>query len=206
MTTSTADVPLDDFTRLFAPNGLIDGYFNTQLRPFVDTTAAVWRAQDADGVGAPVSAAELAQFQRAAVVRQMFFPAGSTALGVRLDITPTDLDPGAKQVTLDLAGSSIVYAHGPVRATQVNWPAQGASAARLVFDPPAPGGAIQASGPWALFHLIAQGSSRQDGTPDRFTLVFQQGDRRATFLVRAASVVNPFVPGATQDFRCPALH
>jgi type VI secretion system protein ImpL len=109
-------------------------------------------------------------------------------------------------VTLDLGGSSVSYAHGPVRASQIAWPAQGASAARVVFDPPAPGGAIQASGPWALFRLIAQGNPRQDGTPDHYTLVFQQGERRAVFSVRAASVINPLVPGALQDFRCPALH
>jgi type VI secretion system protein ImpL len=205
-TGSNADIPLDDFTRLFAPSGQIDSYFNTQLRPFVDTTATVWRAQDADGVSAPVSDSELVQFQRAASIRQMFFPAGGSAPGVKLEITPNDLDPGSKQVILDLGSSSVSYAHGPVRSSQVAWPAQGASSARVTFDPPAPGGAIQASGPWALFRLLAQGNPRQDGTPDHYTLVFQQGDRRVVFSVRATSVVNPLIPGALQDFRCPALH
>jgi type VI secretion system protein ImpL len=203
---SGADIPLDDFARLFAPNGLIDGYFNTQLRPFVDTTAAVWRAQDADGIGAPVSEPELAQFQHAANIRQMFFPAGSSGLGVRLEITPVDLDPGSKQVTLDLGSGSVSYAHGPVRASQIAWPAQGASSTRVVFDPPAAGGAIQATGPWALFRLIAQGHPQEDGAPDHYKLVFQQGERRAVFLVRTASVINPLIPGTLQEFRCPALH
>jgi type VI secretion system protein ImpL len=206
VTASGADIPLDDFSRLFAPNGLIDAYFNTQLRPFVDTTATVWRAQDGEAGGTPVSAAELAQFQRAAAIRQMFFPAGGGKPGVRLEITPSDLDPGSKQVTLDFGGGGVVYAHGPVRAAQVAWPAQGASSARVVFDPPASGGALQMSGPWALFRLIAQGNPQQDGTPDHYTLTFQQGERRAVFSVRATSVVNPLAPGALQDFRCPALH
>jgi type VI protein secretion system component VasK len=35
--------------------------------------------------------------------------------------------------------------------------------------------------------------------------VFQQGDRRAVFAVRATSVVNPLAGAALQDFRCPAL-
>jgi type VI secretion system protein ImpM len=111
----------------------------------------------------------------------MFFAAGGTTPSLRLEITPTDLDAGAKQVTLDLGGSSLTYAHGPSRAVAVNWPAQGGSEARLAFDPPTPGGAIQASGPWALFHLIAQGTLQPNGAPDRFTLVFQHGDRRAVF-------------------------
>jgi type VI secretion system protein ImpL len=205
VTTSGADIPLDDFARLFAPGGLIDSYFNTQLRPFVDTTATVWHARDADGVSAPVPDTELAQFQRAGSIRQIFFAAGGSALGVRLEITPTELDPGSKQVTLDLGGSSVSYAHGPARASQIAWPAQGASSARVVFDPPAPRGAIQASGPWSLFRLIAQGNPQLDGTPDHYTLVFQQGERQAIFSVRATSVINPLTPGALQDFRCPTL-
>ena len=35
---SSLETPLDDFAKLFAPGGLIDGFFNTQLRPHVDTT------------------------------------------------------------------------------------------------------------------------------------------------------------------------
>ncbi len=132
-------------------------------------------------------------------------PPVATMPSLRLDITPTDLDAGSKQVTLDLGGSSLTYAHGPSRATTVTWPAQGGDEARLVFDPPAPNGAIQASGPWALFHLIAQGKLQQNGAPDRFTLVFQQGERRAVFAIRMTSVVNPFSNTALQDFRCPAL-
>jgi type VI secretion system protein ImpL len=203
--TASSDIPLDDFSRLFAPGGQIDAFFSAQLKPFVDTTAHVWKAQDAGGAPAPVTAGDLEQFQRAAAIRQMFFANGATTPSLRLEFTPTDLDAGAKQVTLDLGGSSLSYAHGPSRAVAVNWPAQGGSNARLVFDPPSPGGAIQASGPWALLRLIGQGSLQSNGAPDRFTLVFQQGDRRAVFAVRATSVVNPLAGAALQDFRCPAL-
>lgn len=203
---SGADIPLDDFIRLFAPGGLIDGYFNTQLRPFVDTTKAVWRPQAADGVAAPVSAGELVQFQRAAVIRQMFFPTGGGTPAVRLEITPVDLDPGTKQVTLTLGSTTITYAHGPAQATQITWPAQGGGTARVAFDPPAPGGSLQASGPWALFHLIRQGALRQDGASDQYTLVFEQGSHRAVFSLQAGSVVNPLQTAALQSFRCPVLH
>jgi type VI secretion system protein ImpL len=201
-----ADIPLGDFNRLFAPNGLIDSYFNAQLRPYVDTAGPVWRPQAADGISPPISAGQLAQFQRASVIRQMFFSAGGAAPSVQLEITPVDLDPGARQVTMDLGATSIVYAHGPERATSFKWPDQGSSSARLVFDPAAPGGNLRASGPWALFRLIQQGSLRQDGAPNHYTLTFQSGERRAVFSIRADSVVNPLQQAALQDFRCPALH
>jgi type VI secretion system protein ImpL len=205
--TASADIPLEDFTRLFAPNGLIDGFFNAQLRPYVDTSGARWTPREANGVPAPVTRADLAEFQRAAVVRQMFFPAGATAPSLRLEITPTDLDAGSQKAVLDLGGSTITYAHGPSHGMTVAWPAQGSSSARLEIDPAAGGSPVvfEASGPWALFRLIAQGSLQRDGSPDRYTLVFQQGGHRAVFLLRANSVVNPFASPALQDFRCPSL-
>jgi type VI secretion system protein ImpL len=204
---ASADIPLDDFARLFGPSGLIDGFFNTELRPYVDTASSPWKPQDADGVPSPVKTADLVQFQRAAAVRQMFFPAGATAPSMRLDITPTALDAGSRQATLDLGGVSLSYAHGPSRATPVAWPGQGGSAVRLVIDPISGGTPVvfEASGPWALFRLIAQGRLQQDGSSDRYSLVFQQGDRRVAFEVRVGSVVNPFANPALRDFRCPSL-
>jgi type VI secretion system protein ImpL len=203
---ATTDTPPEDFARLFAPGGQIDAFFTAQLKPFVNTTTRVWKVQDSNGSPAPVSAADVVQFQRAATIRRMFFAPGATTPSLRLEITPTELDPGAKQVTLDLGDSTVSYAHGPLQGVQVNWPAQGGGTARLVFDPPAPGGAMEATGPWALFRLFGQGELLPDGSPDRFTLVFQEGDRRAAFAVRTSSVVNPFsAASALHDFRCPAL-
>jgi type VI secretion system protein ImpL len=202
------DIPIDDFAKLFAPGGLLDGFFNTQLRPFVDMSGSVWHPQPVDGVPAPITPAELAQFQRAAVIRDMFFGAGGATPTVRFDLTPTSLDDGAKQVTLQLGGTTITYAHGPSQATQITWPgASGMSSVRLAFDPaPAGGaGAVQISGPWALFRLFDQGNLQREGAAERYQLTFHLGDRQAVFALRAGSVLNPLAPGVFRDFRCPNL-
>jgi type VI secretion system protein ImpL len=125
---------------------------------------------------------------------------------VRFDITPVSTD--AKEVTLDLGGQSIPYAHGPVRATSVTWPGQNRiSNVRLVFEPPPSSGqpVLQVSGPWALFRLFGQGSLQQTDSADRYTLNFTVGDRHASYEIRAGSVLNPFAPGVLQGFQCPAL-
>ena len=199
-------IPLDDFGKLFAPGGLLDGFVNSQLRPYVDTSSRPWRALTVDGV-APVNGAELAPFQRAAEIRDLFFVAGGTTPSVRLDITPVSLDDGAKQVSLDLGGTTITYAHGPTRATQITWPAAGGQDARLVFDPPpaSGSGAIQESGPWALFRLFDRGHLQQQGSADRYLLAFQLGERQASFEIRAGSVRNPLAPGTLAGFRCPSM-
>ena len=205
---SSIETPLDDFAKLFAPGGLIDGFFNTQLRPYVDTTGPVWKAQSVDGVPAPVSAADIAQFQRAAVIRDLFFAPGSTTIAVRFDITPVDLDPGATQVSLELDGTSVTYAHGPSRSTQIVWPGPNRiQNVRLVFDPPPSGGTgvLAENSPWGMFRLFGLGTLTQAGSRERYTLSFALGNRQATFELRAASVLNPFAPGLLQDFRCPSV-
>jgi type VI secretion system protein ImpL len=205
---SALETPLDDFAKLFAPGGLIDGFFNTQLRPYVDTSSTVWKPQSADGVAAPISPADLAQFQRAAVIRDLFFAPGSTTTAVRFDITPTLLDAGASQVSLDFDGTSVVNTHGPPRATQITWPgATRMQNVRLIFDPPPSGGTgvLSETGPWAMFRLFGRGSLRQAGSPERYTLTFQLGERQAAFEIRAGSVLNPFAPGLLQDFKCPTV-
>jgi type VI secretion system protein ImpL len=205
---STNDVPLDDFAKLFAPGGLLDGFFNTQLRPYVDMSAKTWKPQPVDGVPAPVSPEDLAQFQRAAVIRDLFFASGGTAPTVRFDITPITLDSAARQVTLDLDGTAVTYAQGPPRSTQITWPGPNRMQnVRLVFDPPPAGGTgvLSASGPWAMFRLFDNGKLQQEGSAERFTLSFQLGERKVVYEIRAGSVLNPLAPGILQDFRCPTV-
>jgi type VI secretion system protein ImpL len=203
---SANDIPLDDFAKLFATGGLLDKFFSDNLQSFVDTSGAVWKAQAVAGVAPPVTPADLAQFQRASQIRDLFFGGGGNQPTVHVDITPIDTD--ARQVTLDLDGLSVVYAHGPSRPTSVTWPGQNRiNSARLVFDPPPSGGTpvLQATGPWALFRLIAKGSLQPTDSADRYTLSFTVGDRHATFELRAGSVQNPFAPGVLKDFQCPAM-
>ena len=188
---STLDTPLEDFAKLFAPGGLIDGFFNTQLRPFVDTTGNSWIGQMADGVAAPVSPSDILQFQRAAVLRDMFFAPGSTTVAVRFDIAPVSLDAGASQVSLELDGATVTHSQGaPTRSTQITWPGPDRlQNVRLVFDPPPPGGTgvLAESGPWAMFRLFGRGTLSPAGAPGRYTLSFTLGNRRATFELRPAT-------------------
>ncbi len=205
---ASLETPMDDFGRLFAPGGLIDGFVNTQLKPYIDMSGRTWKPQVADGVPAPIAPADLANLQRAAVIRDLFFSGGGTTPSVRFDITPTDLDSGATQVTLDFDGTAVTNVHGPARATSIIWPGSTRmQSVRLVFDPPPAGGTgvLADSGPWAMFRLFGRGRIVQAGTPEKYTLSFQLGERSAAFEIRASSVINPFAPGLLQDFHCPTV-
>jgi type VI secretion system protein ImpL len=207
---STDDAPLIDFSRLFAPGAAIDGFVNTLLRRYVDMSGKSWRLISADAAS-PVSPGDLAQFQRAATIRDAFFADGGTRPRFRLDITPIGADSGTKQATLDLDGTTIVYTRGTQRPTQVIWPTFSLQPTmRLVFDPPA--GELRESGPWALFRLFGHARVQpqpqpqpQPGTADRYSLTFQVGQRQAVFDVRLPAGLNPLAPGLLQEFHCPSV-
>jgi type VI secretion system protein ImpL len=205
---SPNDVLLDDFARLFAPGGLLDSFFNAQLRPYVDTSGGTWQPQLAEGVVAPVSAVEIAMFQRAAKIRDVFFPGSGSSPTVSFEVTPVSVGPGTQQARLDLSGPPIVVGHDASRPMQITWPGSGHSTlASLAFDPPpADGtGVLQENGPWAMFRLLRRARPQPGSSPELYTLTFQAGDRSASFALRAASLLNPFASGVLQDFHCPTI-
>ena len=202
------EIPMADFATLFAPGGRIDTFFSAQLRAFVDQSATSWKLQSVGGVDPPVNQANLEQFKRAAMIRDLFFGAGGATPSVRFDITPDQADAGTKVATLDLSGIPLVYDQGPSRAISVNWPGpQGMSDVRLSFDPPPSGGpaSLHESGPWALFRLFGHGQLTRGASPEEFLLTFTLGERRMVYKIRAGSVNNPFAPGVLQGFQCPKL-
>ncbi|MBK1836592.1 type VI secretion system membrane subunit TssM [Azospirillum sp. YIM B02556] len=203
---SAVDVTSADFAKLFAPGGMIDQFFNTNLRPFVDMTVSPWAWQKVDQVDLGIPPAVLDQFERAARIRDSLFPAGAAAAKVVFEITPVELDAKATQVAMDVDGQTLIYQHGPPRPQVMKWPgAEGTSSVRLGFGPPLPGepAGISRQGPWALFHFLADGKLESTPQPDRFTFAVTVGTRKAVFALRADSVNNPFGKNLLESFRCP---
>jgi type VI secretion system protein ImpL len=202
---STIDISLGDFASLFKPNGVLDAFFNTNLKPYVDATRQPWRNQKVDNVDLNLSAIALLQFQRAQAIRDAFFPTGGQTPSASFVVEPLNLSNNATQVTLDVDGQTLTYAHGPVVPLAMNWPgSSGASAARLSFTAvsnktTSPGMVVE--GPWALFRLLDKGKV-EGSLADQYTVSFAVGDMSASFRLRAASVRNPFQSSDLSQFRC----
>ncbi len=203
---SANDVTFADFSKMFAPGGLLDKFFDKQLKPFVDTSSAPWKLLSNAGARPDVSPAALAYFEQAARIRAMFFAAGATAPQLDFEIVPTRLDPAALRVRLDIDGQSLVYQYGPTLPLAVKWP--GASGVmRVEFGNQEPGqpAAISVTGPWALFRFLnARGLTRINA--NSFSFNVNLGPRSASFTLDASSVNNPFRQNPLTGFRClPSL-
>ena len=199
-----ADVAMADFARLFAPNGLIDSFFNEHLRDYVDTRARPWAWKRVNDTDLGISPAVLQQLQYAAEIRDAFFAGGATP-AVSFQITPEALDPKAQEVVLDIDGTEVTYAHSVApKPAAVTWPGAVGSA-RIILQPVVDNtsNAITRDGPWAWFRLLSAAEIRRTNVSDRNRVVFNVGGRIAIFQLQSGSVLNPFALPALSKFSCP---
>ncbi|MEP9379121.1 type VI secretion system membrane subunit TssM [Aquabacter sp. CN5-332] len=199
---SNTDVTLADFTRMFGPDGLLDKFFDRQLKPFVDTISSPWRPLANAGARTDITALALGYFEQAAKIRTFFFAPGTTAPQVAFSLTPRDLDPGAMRVKLDIDGQSISYQYGPPHTVQMKWPGN-VGGVRVEFGAASEGqpSSLTYDGPWALFRFLAARSLKRESA-NRFVLNINLGERSASFNLDAASVNNPFQKSPLTGFRC----
>ena len=199
-----ADVAMADFSRLFAPGGLIETFFDENLRRFVDTQARpmTWRPVNEADLG--ISDSVLAQFQNAFQIRDAFFAQG-TSPRVTFQIMPFALDPQAQQVTLEIDGQRTTFGHGAgVSPMAVTWPGE-VGLAGVRFDPPASGvqNTLARDGPWAWFRLLDSAEIRRTSVDDRSRVIFNVGGRFAIYDLQSGSVLNPFNLPGLRNFNCP---
>ncbi len=159
-----------------------------------------------DGLPPPISAADLMQFQRAVAIRTAFFPAASS-LGLRFELVPRGMDPGALSATLEFEGTRTEIAQGgAARPIALSWPARGNLT--LSFDPPSSIGPLAFDGAWSAMRLVMRRNSTlapMGNTRERMRLRVVQGERNIDFELRAGSAQHPFGLPELAQFRCPTL-
>ena len=201
---ASADVVPEDFARLFAPGGLMEEFFNKNLATIVDTSNWTFK-KNIDGSWAGGSGS-LASFQRATVIRDVFFRNGGRTPSLRLEIKPIEMDPGISSMALDVDGTVVRYSHGPQLAQSVPWPGpRGRNQVLLQINGPGFGDAgLKADGPWALHRFFDKLTVSAGPTPEKFVATATVQDKKVTFEVSANSVQNPFRLRQLEEFSCPS--
>jgi len=198
---STRETTLHDFARLFGPGGLLDSFFAENLSPLVDTSGKTWK-WIGNGIGS--SAEVLAEFQRAAIIRDAFFLGGNKMPMVEFELTPERLDANANQFLIDLGGQILDYRHGPPKSQLLQWPSPIAPGrVRMVFvDRLDARPARSFTGPWAWFRLLDEARLIETNQRELFRLIFSLAGHTAELELRAVSVRNPFKLEELRGFRC----
>lgn len=197
---STRDVTFADFSKMFAPAGLMDSFFNENLRAITDTTGRVWTMRKATDVPLPITS-----FQQAARIRDVFFPAAARTPMLNFEYKVLEMDAGISQLSMDFDGQLFQYAHGPQIPRSVSWPGPlGSNQIRIELSgADANRQTLVVNGPWAIMRLFDLGERRQL-LPEKFvTTLFIHG-QKVVLEVTATSVNNPFYLAELANFSCPA--
>ena len=202
-----AEIGLADFGRLFGGNGYFDGFFKKYLDTYADTSQREWKWRQENPVAKLMSVETLRQFQRAARIRDAFFPTNGNVPQISLSITPPVLAEGGLTAKLEVNGLPVSSSNQPNPApVAVQWPgAAGKTAVSLVQDPPLPGAQPSeisgGTGQWALFRLLDKASK----TPraNSITASWIVGGREVPFQLGTGTVFNPLQLPALAEFKCP---
>ena len=202
---SRQDATMADFSRFFAPGGIINRFFESYIKPFVDTSGPVWKQVSMDSQSMRLSAGVLNQFQYAAKIRDAFFAPGETTPSVRFHLKPVALDTSVLSFRISIDGQTEEYSHGPSFASQFQWPGPHPNmGVVLAFMTPDGRVVSQAEdGPWAWLKTLEKTTIERTGLPDLFIATFQVAGNKARYELRANSVYNPFNLVELKNFRCP---
>jgi type VI secretion system protein ImpL len=198
---SSVDVAVADFGRVFATGGVFDAFFQSQLQQFVDTSRATWRWKEETKT---IAAVPLRPFQDAQRIGQAFFAAGGQVPTLQFTLTPESLDADINRFVLTIDGQTLEYSHGPQRPLAVNWPAPVATGVSFVFEEKSGGRSNRSfQGPWAVFRMI-DSATVEKRSETQFLVTVSAGGHSAKLVLNAASVRNPFARPELLRFRCGA--
>jgi type VI secretion system protein ImpL len=195
-----------EFARLFAPNGALDIFFNQNLATYADLSGKEWKWKQDSPMGQKLSAATLKQFQRAAEIRQAFFPLGGGRPSLDITISQNSLHDKVKSAVLEVNGQVIATQPAGNTPQTINWPGSASSgSASIQLSPQMKGreNAMQLNGAWAFMRLLDAGTPKLSGDviQTRYTI----GGRYIGYDFRVSdSDLNPFYLRALNEFKCPS--
>jgi type VI secretion system protein ImpL len=203
---SSKDITLEDFSRFFAQGGILDQFFNNNLKAFVDTSGKSWRMITQDNQAITVSPATLAQLQAAAKIRQIFFAGGGNTPLVKFNLKPLSLGANANSFWLNIEGQQITYNQNDAgKSAAFQWP--GTDGSRLVsFGFETKDGKKlhkETEGQWAWFRVL-EIAKIQKTDQDKYVLTFDIDGVQARYELSASSVDNPFTLREFDNIRFPA--
>ncbi len=199
---SRSDISIQDFTTLFAPDGLIDKFFNENLAKFIDTSTNPWSLKKNNPTDLGISETVLRQMQHAATIRTAFFPSGPVA-SVPFEIANFAMAE-AKSLTLEIDGQVFEIAEQDTKPRPLRWPGNVGFAA-ITLNPPREGSTntFKQEGPWAFFRLLDAIAVRKTSSPDLRRLNMNIGGRLVVLNMRVSSVRNAFSLPSLKRFKCP---
>lgn len=200
---SGRDVALQDFERFFAPGGVLDAFYQDNLKLFLEDHPE--QVGDARRAGL-VRGAVLTSLENADRIRRAYFTRGGS-LDVEFSLEPLNLSANKRRSVVNVDGQLVEFSHGPRQSIPLVWPntLRDSVESRITLVPVQVNRSprsLSESGPWALFRLL----DKADITGVSSSAVdvrFRVDDGDMRYRLHAASNTNPFTQQLLAGYRIP---
>lgn len=195
---SAQDASLDAFERFFKPDGILDTFYQQNLKLFIDNDLSL---EDGDN-NVIIREDIIAQLETAQKIRDIFF-SKQNGLGASFAVETVSLSGNKRRSVLNLDGQLVDYSQGRNYTAHLVWPNNmregNESKLTLIGTSGNAPRSISFSGPWAQFRLFGAGqlTGVQDGN---FTVRFSVDGGAMTYRVHTDTEDNPFSGGLFSQF------
>ncbi len=195
---SAQDASLDAFERFFKPDGILDTFYQQNLKLFIDNDLSL---EDGDN-NVIIREDIIAQLETAQKIRDIFF-SKQNGLGTSFAVETVSLSGNKRRSVLNLDGQLVDYSQGRNYTAHLVWPNNmregNESKLTLIGTSGNAPRSISFSGPWAQFRLFWAGqlTGVQDGN---FTVRFSVDGGAMTYRVHTDTEDNPFSGGLFSQF------
>jgi type VI secretion system protein ImpL len=200
------EIPLQEFGKLFGGNGYFDNFFKKNLENYADTSQREWKWRADNPVARQMDVETLRQFQRAAQIKDAFFPNNGNVPFVTLFVTPPAFPGTGLVAKLEINGIAVTSSDQPnPAAMQVQWPGGGGKSKVSLTQGSTLLGELEPSlgGQWALFRLLDR-ASKAHRPPNGISASWSLNLHDVSFQFAVGTSSNPLLLPALAEFRCPA--
>lgn len=190
------DVAMSDFTRFFKSGGVMDNFYENNLKPFVTNNGGYYQVKTIDGRGLPVSNSTLSQFRVVKVIQSGLFSENPEQPIVSFKLEPHFLEATLSRVVLQIGNQQMEYRHGPILSNKFIWPDESGDTTVIsekFEDLTGNRTSYQTEpGAWALFRFIDQMQMSYSSGRDVMILKTQVDGKYANYLLSTQRSPNPF--------------
>lgn len=199
------EISLSAFSAFFGPGGVLEDFFTHNLAPFVDAHTLYWQWKKVDSISISIPQTTLEMFNRAALIRKMYFVSQEKNPSVKFSLTPSNLELISENFSLAFGEQSLHYTTDFKQAKQFSWPDKKSENAVLEKnDMYGKKIYFAEKGPWALFRLFGQGNLiNLHNNTTLYQLEFNLPHQKVTYDLSADRPINAFMPHILTAFRCP---
>lgn len=181
---AATEIDLPTFTKLFGPEGLIDKFYQDNLKALINPTTP-WQWKKSYAYNFDPSNKILKLMETSDKIRNQYFI--NQQPQIIFNIKPIYLDPKTIKVSLTLGKQNLLYAHDPQKNQTWKWSTDNHDT-KIVFTD-LNGHTLRKTyhGQWAWFKMLLDSKIHSTNLPNTYQFIVRLGQHTATFRLITAT-------------------